>query len=435
MPRTFVPTFTAVTVSPSTSTLPTESITPSPVWWGNARLGTTAVTDALVPAATDIWPGIDDPARLLALLSDWLLGYANRATRHKYAESLGLPVSATDLDPWRAHPEIAPVVHAYAHTIGLPTETPPTTRTHRPPPARRGRLRHLHWLRWCGAKGLDPLRANTTHVKEWLDDLTTHDAAKATRDRMLGTLKAFYGHLADHGVIAANPAALSRRRLGLATDQDTSRTVTLTADQVRTLLAAAATPRPGRDQLGTHRATAVVALFTLGIRVSELCDLTRADLHSTRGRTALRVPGKGDKPRIVYLSGLATNALNAYLHNRATDTTPARRGQVKAGTEPLVATRDGKPMARTDVWALLRRIAASAGPDLADVATRIHPHALRHFYVTAAVEAGAELVTVQADVGHASVDTTNRTYNSAARDPGRSAVDLVADVITGANRT
>ncbi|WP_436498050.1 tyrosine-type recombinase/integrase [Actinokineospora sp. HUAS TT18] len=382
----------------------------------------------LVPHA-EVWPGVTDPARLLAHIADWLLGYANRATRTKYAESLGLPVSTADLEPWRAHPDLAAVVPAYAHALGIPTTQPTPTRT--PPPARRGRLRHLHWLRWCAAHGVDPLRANTTHVKEWLDDLTDQGAAKATRDRMLGTLKALYAHLAEAGVIAANPAALSRRRLNVATDHDTTRTVTLTADQVRALLTAAATPRPGRDRLGTRRATAVVALFTLGIRVSELCDLTRADLHSTRGRTALRVPGKGDKPRIVYLSGLANDALNAYLHERSTDTAPARRGHVKAGTEPLVATRDGTPMARADVWALLRRVAASAGPDLADVATRIHPHALRHFYVTAAVEAGAELVTVQADVGHASVDTTNRTYNSAARDPGRSAVDLVADLIRG----
>ncbi|HVK23247.1 MAG TPA: tyrosine-type recombinase/integrase [Actinokineospora sp.] len=382
-------------------------------------------------AGDDIWPGVDDPARLLAHIGDWLLGYANRATRHKYAESLGLPVSAADLAPWFDRAEIAPVVHAYAQALGLPAR-PPAVTANRPPPARRGRLRHLHWLRWCGARGLDPLRANTTHVKEWLDDLTVSGAAKATRDRMLGTLKAFYGHLADEGVITGNPAALSRRRLAVATDHDTTRTVTLTAQQVRALLDAAAAPRPGRDRLGTLRATAVVAVFTLGVRVSELCDLTRADLHSTRGRTALRVPGKGDKPRVVYLSGLAQDALNAYLHHRATDTAPAARGQVRAGTQPLISTRDGKPMARSDVWALLRRIAASAGPDLADVATRIHPHALRHFYVTAAVEAGAELVTVQADVGHASVDTTNRTYNSAARAPERSAVDLVADVITGA---
>ncbi|MGQ0841181.1 tyrosine-type recombinase/integrase [Actinokineospora sp.] len=394
------------------------------------------MTEPAIRPAESVWPGSDDPARLLALVSDWLIGYANRATRHKYAESLGLPVSAADLDHWRtpaATPEGWPMaVEAYRRVLALPA-APAATSTNRPPPARRGRLRHLHWFRWCGARGLDPLAARTTHVKEWLDDLTDHDAAKATRDRMLGTLKALYGHLADDGIVRANPAALSRRRLAVATDHDTSSTVTLTPGQVRALLDAAATPRPGRDLLGTHRATAVVALFTLGVRVSELCDLTRADLHTTRDRRALRVPGKGDKPRIVYLSDLADRALHTYLDQRdrtTGDTRPVRAGQVRSGTSSLIATRAGTPMSRHDVWALLRRIAAAAGADLAAVADRLHPHALRHFYVTAAVEAGAELVTVQADVGHASVDTTNRTYNAAARDPGRSAVDLVADTIT-----
>jgi site-specific recombinase XerD len=60
----------------------------------------------------------------------------------------------------------------------------------------------------------------------------------------------------------------------------------------------------------------------------------------------------------------------------------------------------------------------------------MHPHALRHFYVTTAVEAGAQLVHVQADVGHTSIDTTEQVYNSAARDPSRSAVDLVGEVLS-----
>lgn len=378
----------------------------------------------------EVWPGVPDPAALLTLITDWLLGYANRDTRRKYAESLGLPVTRTDLGEWAttADHRWHDAVRAFTATVDPP---PAPTGGRRPPPAKPGRLRHLHWLRWCTAHHLDPRAATTTHVKAWLDDLTTTGAAKATRDRMLGTLKALYAHLAESGAVTGNPAALSRRRLGLPTTGDTSSTVTLTTNQVRAMLDAAATPRPGVSPLLTLRSHAVVAVFTLGLRVSELCRLQRADLHVTRGRHALRVPGKGDKPRIVYLSQLADRALLAYLHARdtAAGTTPALRGQTSHTTSPLLATRTGGPLSRQDVWALLRRIATAAGPDLAPVAQRLHPHALRHFYVTAAVEGGAELVNVQADVGHASIDTTNRTYNAAARDPSRSAVDLVADLI------
>jgi site-specific recombinase XerD len=268
---------------------------------------------------------------------------------------------------------------------------------------------------------VDPLVATSTHVKAWLDALTTAGAAAATRDRMLATVKALYTHLADTGLAGGNPAALNRRRLGLgAAAASTTGTVVLTTAQVQELYAAARAPRRGASALDTARATAVVALFTLGLRVGELCGLDRGDLHVTRGRRALRVHGKGGKTRVVYLHKAAEDALVGYLRERDKDagTVPARRGGPV--DSPLLVTRTGQRYRRQAVWQLLRRLSAD---------TPLHPHALRHFYVTTAVEAGAQLVHVQADVGHTSIDTTEQVYNNAARDPSRSAVDLVGDVL------
>ncbi|HEX2130921.1 MAG TPA: tyrosine-type recombinase/integrase [Actinophytocola sp.] len=289
----------------------------------------------------------------------------------------------------------------------------------------------MHWFRWCASRGIDPLVATSTQVKTWLADLDTAGAAPATRDRMLATVKALYTHLADTGLAAGNPAALNRRRLGLATPVgSTTGTVVLTTAQVRALFTAAARTRRGASLLDTARATAVVGLFTLGLRVSELCDLDRNDLHVTRGRRALRVHGKGGKNRVVYLHESAERALLHYLRIRdngttSTETRPARPDP----SAPLLVTRTGGRYRRQAVWQLLRRLADAAGDPLRDVAGAMHPHALRHFYVTTAVEAGAQLVHVQADVGHTSVDTTEQVYNSAARDPARSAVDLVGDAL------
>jgi integrase len=214
--------------------------------------------------------------------------------------------------------------------------------------------------------------------------------------------------------------------------RDTSATVVLTAEQVDLLLQTAAGPRRGVSPLMAARAVAIVALFTLGLRVSEVTGLRRAHLHLTRGRQALRVTGKGDKMRVVYLSRLAGQAVQSYLaeRDRWTGTAvPALPGQLSPHDSPLIATRDGGELDPGDVWALLRRIAAAAGPALADVADRFGPHVLRHFYVTAAAEAGADMTHVQADVGHASVDTTQRVYNQAARHPDRSAVDIVENTL------
>ncbi|MGW4486285.1 tyrosine-type recombinase/integrase [Amycolatopsis sp. NPDC004368] len=394
---------------------------------------------------TDVWPGVHDPAALLDAIADWLAGYGNQATRRTYAEGLGLPVTAADLTEWATpglhtpHPDTwRTAVLRYAEALHLtpspadnhgPARKPGTA----PPPAPRGRLRTHHWFRWCVTRGLDPVAATSTDVKSWLDTLTTADAAPATRDRMLATVKALYGYLADTGLVTGNPAALNRRRLGLATAaSSTSGTVTLTTRQVRALYTAAATPRRGASPLDTARAVAVVALFTLGLRVSELCGLDRTDLHVTRGRRALRVLGKGGKTRVVYLSVPAENALMSYLSARdaaaaSGQTTVERRTQPRhAPPSPLLQTRTGNRYQRQAIWQLLRRITATGGPELEPLTGALHPHALRHFYVTTAVEAGAQLVHVQADVGHSSIDTTQQTYDHAARAPERSAVDLVA---------
>jgi site-specific recombinase XerD len=381
-------------------------------------------TEALTRGTEGPWPGAARPAQLLTEIAEWLGDYGNRATRRTYAEGLGLPMAAADIDDWRRPISPDPdawalAVTRYAAVVGaIPTTRQPSRI---PPTAPRGRFRHLHWFRWCATNGLDPCRVTTGHVKLWLDALAEAGAAPATRDRMLATVKALFTHLADAGLADGNPAALNRRRLGLAVPAtSTTDTVVLTTAQVRGLYAAARTPRRGASATDTARATAVVALLTLGLRVSELCDLNRSDLHVTRGRRALRVHGKGGKTRVVYLHVAAERALTSYLRERdaGAGTTPARHAP--AADQPLLITRTGHRFRRQAVSQLLRRLSRDAP---------VHPHALRHFYVTTAVEAGAQLVHVQADVGHTSIDTTEKVYNNAARDPSRSATDLVGHVL------
>ncbi|MCO1660067.1 tyrosine-type recombinase/integrase [Pseudonocardia sp. S2-4] len=370
-----------------------------------------AVPDAR-PDAGAAWPGVDDPEALRAQLLDWLSQYANPGTRRTYAYALGLPVEW--VDPPRA----------------------PTPGRARPPAAAPGPLHDLAWLRWCARHALDPRAATTAHVTGWLHALDAAGARRRTRQRMLSTVAALYGHLVEVGVVAANPAAVNRSRLGLSTGaRDASPTVRLTAEHLRALLDAAAGldhGRGGHAALYRHRAVAVVALLTLGLRISEVVGLDRADLYRSGGEEVLRVLGKGGLHREVYLTEPVRRALRAYLTERdhlGGDAVPVPRGRAAGPRSPMIATRTGGRCARADLYSLLRRIATAAGPALDGVADRVHPHALRHAYVTIALERGAPIQHVQADVGHASIATTQH-YDRARRSRTSTAADLVADALT-----
>jgi site-specific recombinase XerD len=366
-----------------------------------------------LPGADSSWPGVADPEQLRAQLLDWLSQYANAGTRRTYAYALGLPIAWVD------------------------TATPSGRAG--PPAAPPGALHDLAWFRWCARRELDPRDATAAHVKAWLHALDAAGAQRRTRQRMLSTLSALYAHLAETGAVAANPAALNRARLGLSSSaRDASPTVRLTAEQLKALLLAAArlpySRSPRLARLYALRAVAVVALLTLGLRISELVGLDRDDLYRTGGDDVLRVLGKGGLHREVYLTDLVREALSAYLAERdrlGGTAAPARRGRTGAGPTPMIATRDGGRCSRVDLYTLLRRIAAHAGPALDGVADRVHPHALRHAYVTIALEQDARIQHVQADVGHATIATTQH-YDRGRRSRASTAADLVAAAIAAA---
>jgi integrase/recombinase XerD len=72
---------------------------------------------------------------------------------------------------------------------------------------------------------------------------------------------------------------------------------------------------------------------------------------------------------------------------------------------PLFATATGKRWQRSEAWRALRRLGRD---DVPEKATTIHPHDLRHAFVTLSLDAGASLPDVQDAAGHADPRTTRR---------------------------
>jgi integrase/recombinase XerD len=123
-----------------------------------------------------------------------------------------------------------------------------------------------------------------------------------------------------------------------------------------------------------------------GLRLSELCDLHIRDVDLVGQRLAVR-KGKGNRDRIIPLSGMAATALRAYLVVRGI-----------AETDHLLTFRQ-RPVKATLVQDRLKRYGAAAEVE-------VSPHRLRHTLATRLLNAGMDIVSIQHLLGHEKLDTT-----------------------------
>jgi len=135
-------------------------------------------------------------------------------------------------------------------------------------------------------------------------------------------------------------------------------------------------------------------LFSTGLRISELCNLSIDDVDLTRDEFSVR--GKGDKVRVVFLSDEAKEAIRQYLAARKDmdDALFIQYGKKAKNAKELRLS----PRA---VQRTLKACAVKAG-----ITRKVTPHVIRHSFATDLLRNGADLRSVQALLGHAHIGTT-----------------------------
>ena len=181
----------------------------------------------------------------------------------------------------------------------------------------------------------------------------------------------------------------------------------LTAGELTALFRACADGAAG----GVRDAAVLAILFGGGLRRAEAVALDVADVNVDTGELRVR-QGKGDKQRITYLPAGGRDAVAAWLATRGDDA-GALLCPVKKGGGVVV-----RRMTAQAVLDVVRRRASAAG------VTRFSPHDLRRSFVSALLDAGADISTVQRLAGHANVTTTTR-YDRRGERTKQKAVDLL----------
>ena len=162
----------------------------------------------------------------------------------------------------------------------------------------------------------------------------------------------------------------------------------LSPEEVMGLLDAAL---PGRDH------TLLDLTYSCGLRLKELLGLNVVDIDSARMVLHIR-HGKGQKERLTPLSPRLLQVLRGYWREYRPAT------WLFPGVKPSLALTDGT------VQRICKRTARRAG-----LTKRVHPHTLRHSFATHLLEAGVDLLSVQALLGHSHFNTTAKYLHVSMR--------------------
>jgi integrase/recombinase XerD len=241
---------------------------------------------------------------------------------------------------------------------------------------------------WCQQRQLAPLHAQRNDLElyvRWLQDVRCFKPS--TVSRRLSVVAGFYRTCVIDGVLQHSPAEYVRR----PRVPPESPTLGLTHVQFEAMLPAARTSDNRFD-------FALVCL--LGLRISEAVGADIDDLGEEHGHRVLRVRGKGGKVVLVPLPPAVSRAVDRAVGERTSGA--------------LLLNRRGARMDRHCATRRLRHLATDAAVRL----PRMHPHMLRHTFVTTMLDAGVDLRDVQIAARHTDPRTTMR-YDRARKNLDR----------------
>jgi len=142
------------------------------------------------------------------------------------------------------------------------------------------------------------------------------------------------------------------------------------------------------DSQRLRNAAIMELLYASGIRRAELVGLNVSDVDIER-RT-MRVLGKGNKQRMVFMNEAAASAIRAYLGTRP-----------RSADEALFLSNRKTRLSHRQAWVIFREFAQLSG-----LSKHVTPHVMRHSFATHLLENGADIMTIKELLGHESLSTT-----------------------------
>lgn len=220
------------------------------------------------------------------------------------------------------------------------------------------------------------------NTKKAVRGLSVETLKKNTQNYHLIALRVFLKYLARRAIPSLSPdrielAKTSARELDLVNETELERLLN--------------SPK-GNDEKTLRDKAILALLFSTGLRVSELCSLSRDSVDLSRDEFSVR--GKGEKVRLVFLSDEAKQALKNYLNVRR-DLGEAMFASVSK------INQKNEWLTPRSVERIIKKYAVKSG-----ISKKVTPHTLRHSFATDLLQNGADIRSVQMMLGHSNVATT-----------------------------
>lgn len=145
--------------------------------------------------------------------------------------------------------------------------------------------------------------------------------------------------------------------------------------------------------LGVRNRALFELLLATGARIGEVVNIKCCDIDLKLGE--IKVLGKGNKERIVYLNAIASDAIDNYLNS-------ARNTLKKGDCDYLFLNHLGTKLTDRGVRVVIDQIIKKSCLNL-----KITPHSFRHSFATMLLNEGCDLKSVQELLGHVNMSTTS----------------------------
>lgn len=216
--------------------------------------------------------------------------------------------------------------------------------------------------------------------------------------RKLASVRAFYHEMELCGKLKENP--FNRLHIRIQSPKQLPRIIP--EQVVQNLLQSAYDSyMPGCRE--TLRDIVVLELlFSTGLRVSELCALSKDTFQLSDNELRLLINGKGRKERIIQITTKELLRLLKVYYSEFSKEIDANNA--------ILINRRGCPLSPQSVRRIINKYLKQLG-----VNNHITPHMFRHTFATSLLEAGMDIRYIQSLLGHSSISTTQIYTHVTAR--------------------